>query len=432
MSTRRDYFDLFVLANCVFVLTGAITTLFMTPGATPLEGNAFGQFTMGITYLAVAPILVKYNRETLILIRRNWSLAAIILLAFVSCLGTETPAFSFRRCFATTCATFFGVALAVKLTLEQQLRLLSWLFRIISILSLACVILFPSYGITDSLEQEWRGVFGFKNILGVVMAMSVLVEWQLPTNTRWAKALNRMALLLSMYLIIRSDSITPLVALIGAFLLVQIYQFATLRLGMPLYATVVATLFAVLLGFALVVPKSEGLAALVGRTTELTGRTEIWRWVIIFIQERPLLGYGYAGFWTESASAAIERAIGQHMYSHNGYLDTILTIGVVGLSLAVVFLGTGLKRALDWSAKGDPGTRLWPLAFLLFFLLYNLTECTIFMPDLQWSLCVATVAGSDLTLFGSEAVLEDELRMTTSEAVSELRWSDKTLDGNTA
>jgi O-antigen ligase len=103
------------------------------------------------------------------------------------------------------------------------------------------------------------------------------------------------------------------------------------------------------------------------------------------------------------------------MYSHNGYLDTILTIGALGLSLAVVFVGKGLKRAFDWSIQRESHTILWPLALLSFFLLYNLGECTIFQPDLQWSLCVAAVAGSDLVLFAPEAVSEDESLLTTSE-----------------
>jgi O-antigen ligase len=291
------------------------------------------------------------------------------------------------------------------------------MFRIISILSLACVILLPSYGISGTEEQEWRGVFNYKNAFGAMMAVSVLIEWQLPTNTRWSKALNGVALLLSLFLLIRSNSITALMAIVGAVVLVEIHKFATLRLRMPLYATVVATLLVVSLGFVLVAPESDAFAALLGRSSDLTGRTEIWRWVIAFIQERPILGYGYSGFWFASeASGVVERAIGSHMYSHNGYLDTLLTNGALGLSLAVIFLGTGLKRAFAWSVRGESRTSFWPLACLSFFLLYNLGECTIFLQDFQWALCVAAVAGSDLALFEPETVPEDELLSETSEA----------------
>jgi len=245
MNNRRDFLDLLVLANCAFVLTGAISTLALTPGATPLEGNAFGRLILSISYLAVAGILFTYRRETLVIINRNWTLAALVLLAVASCLWSETPSFSFRRSIGVAGATLFGVALAVKLTLEEQLRFLSWIFRIISILSLACVILFPSYGISVTDEQEWRGVFGYKNAFGSMMGVSALIEWQLPTTTRWSKVLNRVALLLSAFLLIRSNSITAVMAVLGAVVLVEVHKFATFRLRMPLYATVVATLLIV-------------------------------------------------------------------------------------------------------------------------------------------------------------------------------------------
>lgn len=415
MNNRRDLFDLVVLMNCAFFLTGGISTMFLTPGATALEGNAFGRAILYVTYLAVAAMLVKYRWELLIVVRRNLSLVALVALGFASSLWAETPELSFRRCGAAAGTTLFGIALAVKLPQEQQLRVLTWLFRVLSILSLACVILFPSYGLTDTLEQEWRGVFGYKNFFGAMMAVSILLEWQLPTSSRWSKVLNRAALLLSAYLLFRSNSLTPVVALAGAFVLIETYKFATLRLRVPLYATVVTTLLVAWLGYTLVAPQSEAFAALLGRSAELSGRTEIWRWVIMFIQERPVLGYGYAGFWTESASATLERAIGTHMYSHNGYLDTLLTNGIVGLSLALIFLGTGLKRAFEWSRQ-ESRTNLWPLAVLSFFFFYNFAEAAIFMQHLLWALCVAAIVGSDLVLFAPETVTENELQLTPSEA----------------
>jgi len=417
MSDRRHFLDMLVLANCAFFLSGALTTLFMTPGETALEGNAFGRATMGVSYLLVAAVLVSYRREVLVVFQRNRSLVALIVLGFASSLWAETPELSFRRCGAAVGTTLLGIALSIKLTLEEQLRFMSWLFRILAILSLGCVLLFPSYGISDTPEAEWRGVFGFKNFFGSLMAISILIEWQLPTSTRWSKILNRGALLLSVILLIASNSMTPLMALVGALVLAGIYKFATFRLRMPLYATVVATLLIVSLGYVLVAPKSDAFAALIGRTPNLTGRMEIWPLVISAVQERPILGYGYAGFWTESVSAVVERAIGRVIYSHNGYLDTILTTGALGLSLVAIFLGTGLKRAFDWSVHAESRTKFWPVTLLSFFFFYNFAECTIFMQHMLWALCVAAIVGTDLVLFAPEPVTEDDPRWTTSESL---------------
>ena len=411
MTNRTNPLELLVLASCVFVLSGAITTLILTPGATAIEGNAIGQVILSISYLAVGAMLVRYHRETLFLVRRNWTLLAMVILAFASCLWAETPAFTFRRSVAVAGTILLGIALAVRLPLESQLRMLSWVYRIISVLSIACVVLLPSYGISSSAEQGWRGVLSYKNAFGSVMAMSVLVEWQLPVSTRFSRILNWLALLLSAVLLLFSRSLTPLLALAGAFLLIEIYKFAELRLRMPLYATGLVVLLIFLLGWSLYVSNDEVIMGALGRSSNFTGRGEIWSWVLSFILERPILGYGYSGFWNATAaSKAAERALGAFtMYSHNGYLESLLTLGVVGFLLAVGYLAIGVKRAYYWSKNGPSPTSLWPLAFLLFFLLYNLGECTIFLQDLQWGIGVGIVAATDPALFAPEAEQADEI-----------------------
>jgi O-antigen ligase len=89
---------------------------------------------------------------------------------------------------------------------------------------------------------------------------------------------------------------------------------------------------------------------------------------------------------------------GPVMYSHNGYLEMLLNLGVIGFLLTLVFIGTGIKRALCLSRQHLSGTSLWPLAFLVYFILHNIGECTLVMQSLEWVLCVSYVAGTDLVL----------------------------------
>jgi exopolysaccharide production protein ExoQ len=413
MSGPGRLLEILVLGACAFILTGAILTLILAPGDTPSEGNSLWRLILSVSYLSVAAILIPYYREALYVVRRNWFLVALVLLAFVSCLWAEMPALVLRRSIAVCGTTLFGIALAVRLSLEEQLRLLSWLFRITAVLSLACIVLLPGYGLSsDTGGHEWRGVFGYKNVLGSMMAMSVLVERLLPTHTRFSRTLSRLALLLSAVLLLLSGSITPAVALAGSIVLMEIYKVASQRLRIPLYATVLAILLLVSSGMMVLGVSSKAIAGVVGRSSDLTGRTEIWSWTVSFIFERPILGYGYSGFWVgaTAASAVVDQAMGAMiMYSHNGYLESLLTLGVVGLVLTLGFFGIAGKRAYDWAERGQSGASLWPLSFLLFFMLYNLGESTILLQDLQWGICVAVVASTDPTLFSRYEEQEDEL-----------------------
>lgn len=422
MNQSRRLAEILVLGACGFILTGAILTLVLAPGDTPSEGNSLWRLILSISYLSVVAILLPYYRETLYVIRRNWFLAALVLLAFLSCLWAETPALVFRRSIAVCGTTLFGIALAVRLSLEEQLRLFSWLLRIIAILSVACVVLLPGYGISsDTDAHEWRGVFGYKNVLGSMMAMSFLVERHLPADTGFSKTLNRLAMLLSAVLLLFSGSLTPAVALVASIVLTEIYKLASQRLRIPLYATVVAILAVVLSAITVLGVSGEAIASTVGRSSDLTGRTEIWSWTVSFILEKPILGYGYSGFWVgaSEASAMVDRAMGgMIMYSHNGYLETLLTLGIVGLVLALGFLGTAVKRTYDWAEREQSGVGLWPLSFLLFFLLHNLGESTILLQDLQWGICVAIVASTAPALFGLYEEQEEELFLESSGQVT--------------
>jgi O-antigen ligase len=418
MSGLRRLLEILVLGACAFILTGAILTLILAPGDTPSEGNSLWRLILSVSYLSVAAILIPSFREAFYVVRRNLFLVALVLLAFVSCLWAETPALVLRRSIAVCGTSLFGIALAVRLSLEEQLRLLSWLFRITTVLSLACIVLLPSYGLSPgTATSELRGVFGYKNVLGSMMAMSILVEWHLPTDTRFTRTLSRLALLLSASLLLLSGSITPAVALGGSIVLIEIYKVASQRLRIPLYATVLAIVLVASSGMMVLGVNSESIARVLGRSADLTGRTEIWSWTISFISERPILGYGYSGFWVgaSSNSAVVDQAMGTMiMYSHNGYLETLLTLGVVGLVLTLGFLGTAVKRAYNWAGRGQSQVGLWPLSFLLFFMLHNLGESTILLQDLQWGICVAVVASTDPALFAPYDEQEDDLFLEPS------------------
>jgi O-antigen ligase len=353
--------------------------------------------------------LVPWHRETILVLRRNWFLVALVLLALLSSLWAEMPDLVFRKSIGVCGTTLLGIAFAVRFSFQDQLRILSWLFRIIAVLSLACIVLLPSYGISS--EGEWRGIFEHKNALGSMMGLSILVEWQLPTSSRISKILRILAVPLSAVLLLFSDSITPTIALAGALFAIEIYKFAALRLRIPLYMVFLATSIVAAAGVALVVANGDTVTGVVGRSSNLTGRTEIWSLVVDFIPERPIVGYGYAGFWQGASpeSNQVNRVMrNMVMYSHNGYLEMQLNLGAIGILLTFGILAIGLKRGFYFSEQRYASTRLWPLAFLFYFIFHNLGECTILIQDIEWAVCVSCIAGADPMLLWFNVEQEDE------------------------
>jgi len=375
-----------VLGGCAFILTKALLSMVLGPGETPTDGNPVWKLILALSYLSVAGILVAHHREAFFAVRRNWFLFALVLLALVSCLWAEMPTLVLRRGIAVFGTTLFGVALAVRLSLDEQLRLMSWVFRIIAVLSLACIVLAPSYGISDWVEHqgEWRGIFDHKNGLGSVMALSILVEWHLPTQTRFSVALNRLALVLSAVLLIFSSSMTPMIALAASLLFLQIYKFAMQRLRIPVYAIVLATLLMIASGATMLFIDSERVTSALGRTSDLTGRTEIWGRVMSYIPERPVLGYGYSGFWygASSKSLTVDQVMGTRiMYSHNGYLEIWLDLGLCGLAAFLVGFARHFWKSMRYFLRIEGWEGSWPVLYLAFLALINLAQSALVSPN---------------------------------------------------
>ena len=416
---KRRLFELVTLEGSALILSGALLAMILETERTPLEGNPAWRMVLAIDYLAVALVVLPWYREILFIARRNWVLISMIALAVVSCLWAEMPDLVLRKCMGLLGSTLFGLALAIRVSFEDQLRMLSWLFRALSILSIGCILFFPAYGISS--DGEWMGVFDYKNATGTAMGLSLLVEWQLPATTRLSKVLKGLAILLSAVILLNADSITPVVGLAGTFFLLTIYKLTALRWRMPLYAVSFIIGALSLAALSLILANSDAVMGLVGRSSNLTGRTEIWGLVISIIPQRPILGFGYSGFWMGASpeSYMINRVMhGVVMYSHNGYLEMFLNLGIVGLLLTILLIGTGLRRSVWLSKQRLGGAELWPLTFGLYFILHNLGECTILQQGLEWGIFVSCLVGTDSLLLTSRVEEEVELPLVPAENLS--------------
>jgi exopolysaccharide production protein ExoQ len=397
MYSRRS------LENLVFVvvaltLSGALMRILSSGGDT-LDGDPRAQVFLAMCYLAVMVIAAVHFRWTVAAVRRNPAILALLTVACLSILWAEMPDLVVRRAIAVAGTTLFGIVVAVRLTFADQLKLFRWAFRIAAGLSVAVLVLAPGAAIAAGSEgSSVRGIFNHKNHLGATMALGALMEWFLPETKRKAKILRGLSLLVYLLLLVLSSSMTSIVAFGTTLLVVYAFKFLHARCKLPL-----PLLFVILLLAAGVAMGIESSAAqLLGRSADLTGRTELWSFTVNMIAKHPLFGFGLSGFWMGASeeSLSVQSQLGwTPIYSHNGYLEVLLSLGIVGLLLFLLVVGTGIKRVLGRAHITESIEVMWPIAFFLFFLVHNLAECTILMQNsLEWSLCIATVIGSDAML----------------------------------
>jgi O-antigen ligase len=111
--------------------------------------------------------------------------------------------------------------------------------------------------------------------------------------------------------------------------------------------------------------------------SSLTGRTVIWDFANYEIARRPLLGWGYQSFWLAGPDApSIVDAPGWVKTmpdGHNGYVDTKLELGYVGLVFLLVFIIVTL-HGVGRVADRAPARAWLVLSVALYVILYNFLE----------------------------------------------------------
>jgi O-antigen ligase len=121
--------------------------------------------------------------------------------------------------------------------------------------------------------------------------------------------------------------------------------------------------------FGLSTHMSESL----GRGSELSGRTVLWR-ELLGLHTNPILGTGFESFWL---GKRLQQLKGLFFFipneAHNGYLEIYLTLGLIGLFLLVgLFVATFRKIRLELFRNFEWGR--YRLGFLAALIVYNWTE----------------------------------------------------------
>ena len=379
---------IFSILSLVY-LSQAIIPLFLTGGANEGDGINVTSLDLsinakiGVTFYVITFILLAMRwKKSLLTFSQNILLLLLMGVVCFSYFWSINPDQTLRFSIYALGTTGIGLYLATRYTLSEQMNLLTWTYGFLLILSLLFAIVIPQYGIMGGVhEGALRGVFTHKNLFGAVMApggVFFLLNALRSSPYRW---LHWSLLMLNCGAIVMSQSVTAVGTFILMLILCLIYRIFRWR-----YEVMISAILAVtILGFISLIfitgyIGSDSLLTSFGRDTTLSGRTFIWQYVWDQIQLRPWFGYGLAAFWNgfEGPSGYIQLAMRiAVIYAHNGFLDLWLSIGAVGLGIFVVGFMTTTAQSLALLRMTKAPEGFWPLLFLTYILLSNLTEGTI-------------------------------------------------------
>jgi O-antigen ligase len=141
---------------------------------------------------------------------------------------------------------------------------------------------------------------------------------------------------------------------------------------------------------------SDLIFELFGKNSTFTGRTEIWPYVIDSISTKPLLGWGFYGFWSPQNPIALQIAeairdansvegIDYIANAHNGLLELLLEIGFLGTSV-FIFLWLG-NFIMAVKCMNGPATQTGLSSVLLLtgILVIGVSEAVLISHEQIWT-----------------------------------------------
>jgi len=378
----------------LIITTRAVTTWLgmfgLSVGGSSLEEGStidalvyFGLIIAGLRVLAQRRVHLSE------IIRNNRWLTIYLLYCFIAITWSDFPFVAFKRWIKELGHPIMVLVLLTEPNFEESLtRLLKRCSYIIAPVSILWIKYYPEYGRGFS---EWTGqayntgITENKNSLGWdCLILCFFFVWHLLMTLRREKSKARRDelilcigfLAMISWLFSIADSKTPLVAL---FLSLAILLFTGVRwVNRRLVGVYVLAAVAMIVTVEWTIGIYESALEILGRNASLTERTPLWAELRKWGDRNPVFGVGFESFWLGERRETIwETMKWAPSQAHNGYLETYINTGAVGLALLLcLIIATYCKAHRALLHDFDFGR--YRYAFLFAILIYNWTEASLY------------------------------------------------------
>jgi len=357
------------------------------------DGSPADRFAfLALLLLGVGVLLARRVRLSAV-IRNNAWLTAFLLYCLIATLWSDFPLVALRRWTKILGHPIMGLIICTEPDPKEAVRrLLKRCSYVLVPVSILFIKYFPELGRGFDAWTGFAvntGITTDKNALGYdCMVLGTFYVSHLMTTFRSSGKERRGELALTLgflamigWLLFKADSKTSLVCTLIAVVIMAVVSLRIVKKRyVGWYLVAAAVVFAVLeSAFGVYASAVQAL----GRSVTLTDRTDIWR-AVEKIDINPLFGAGFESFWLGDRLETLWSIFWFHPnQAHNGYLETYLNLGWVGVfMLAAMCLSAFAKakrRLLDDFAVGR-----FHLGLLLAILVYNYTEATFKAVHLVW------------------------------------------------
>jgi O-antigen ligase len=333
-----------------------------------------------------AGVFVLYRRHVNLgqIISHNRLLAFFLLYCLLSVVWSDFPFVSFKRWIKILGHPVMTLVVFTEPDWEEAVtRMMKRCAYIIAPVSILFIKYFPEWSHEDNPYGGPAGLTGIaldKNMMGsVCFILGLFYFWYFLQVLRRERTIERRNELfhclfflgLFGWLLYTVHSSTSTVSLLVGIL---VMLFLGLRLVDP---RLIGTYMIIgCVGFTLAnyfFGLIDGMIDLLGKDPTLTDRTKVWA-LVLQVQNSPFLGAGFESFWLGDRRERIWDEFWWHpIQAHNGYLETYLSLGLVGVGLMLALIISAFFKGRRSLLAGYDFGR-FRLGFISAFVLYNWTE----------------------------------------------------------
>jgi O-antigen ligase len=358
------------------------------------EGNLLDALVYLSLILAGIGVLNQRRVSLSEVFRNNGWLMAFLVYCFIAIFWSDFPFIAFKRWIKILGDPIMVLILLTEPDPEEALsRLVKRSAYVLVPFSILLIKYYPDIGRGYDDFTGFAMNFGVahgKNQLGclcLVLGFFLFWHWLNVWRAEKGKA-RRNELLLSGgfllmigWLLVKAHSATSFLSLLIGVVVVLLVgrQWVNKKLIGTYVLLAVVAFVAADLAFGIF----ERLVALTGHGATLMGRAELWRQLLAY-HVNPAFGVGFESFWLgDRVQLFNEGRPWTPNEAHNGYLETYLSLGLVGLLMLIgVIIATFRKIRLE--LLRDFGWGRFRLGFLAAVVFYNWTEVSFRGLSLVW------------------------------------------------
>jgi len=251
---------------------------------------------------------------------------------------------------------FFALALTSSVPLDELVHRLALTLRLILLGSIVfevvvALIGHPVYPVgfvetsTTPIELAWsrgnffsdgriQGLVGNANVLGMLgLVLLIIGLWRMYASRQWRRV-SVLDVALAIVIVSRSASATVTVTLVVLVVVLGLTALAR-RNGLGWRIGLAGAIAAIGGAVVVAVWQWPAFVTLLGKSPDLTHRFDIWAAVVNRINERPIVGSGFVGWWPNWDPWFAIHAVDDLPMSqaHNVWLDVALQSGLIGVAL---------------------------------------------------------------------------------------------------